>query len=123
MPPKPSSSKAAKHQSSNKGALDAINAYLSQKPDLDQLIREAKENPRWSLPEKRQTEYDLKIKEAVREVLIERSKQAEGTGQTITMPSHPKDGSGGFTLHVHGVMLTPLKSLAARMQKIQSRQT
>ena len=91
MPPKPSSSKAAKHQSSNKGALDAINAYLSQKPDLDQLIREAKENPRRSFPERRQTEYDLKIKEAVREVLIERSKQAEGIGQTITMPSHPKD--------------------------------
>ena len=95
MPPKPSSSKTAKSQVSNKEALDAINTYLLRKPDLDKLIREAKENPRQSFPEKGQTEYDLKIKEAVKEVLEERSKQAEGRGQPIQMPSLPKDKDAG----------------------------
>lgn len=77
MPPKTSTSKAAKASNSNKEALDAINSYLAQKPDFEKLIKEAKESSRRSIPEQGETEYTRKVKAAVKEVLEERQKQAK----------------------------------------------
>ena len=96
MPPKASSSsKTTKPQAPTKEALEAINTYLSQKPDFEKLIKEAKENP-WRAPNsKTGTEYDTKIKEAVRKVLEERQKEAEAKALKVSMPVHPKEEEAG----------------------------
>lgn len=77
MPSKTSASKTGKSNNSNKEAEEAIKLYLSQKPDFDKLIKEAKESSDGSTTERKQTEYNRKVKEAAREVLEERRKQAE----------------------------------------------
>ena len=77
MPPKTPASKTSKPNSSNKQAGEAINQYLSQKPDFDKLIQEAKESSGRSFTETRQTEYNKKVKEAVKEVFEERQKQGK----------------------------------------------
>ena len=69
----------------------AINAYLSQKPDFEKLVREARENPRRPPNSGVQTEYDRKVKEAVREVFEERRREAEAGKQSVDMPVHPKE--------------------------------
>lgn len=91
MPPKTSSSAGAKANKSNKEASEAISRYISQKPDFDKLVKEAKENPGRPRTETRQTEYSQKVKEAVKEVLEERRAQAEQRSKTAEMPHHPKD--------------------------------
>ena len=91
MPPKTSSSATAKSNKSNKEASEAINTYFSQKPDFERLIKEAKENPSRPPPGTRQTEYNQKVKEAVKEVLEERRVQAEQKNRASEMPHHPKD--------------------------------
>jgi len=73
MPPKTSVS--AKGPS--KQELDAINTYLSQKPDFDKLVQEAKQNPS-KQTEKQQTEYDRKLNEAVKHSL-EEARQAQAS--------------------------------------------
>lgn len=78
MPPKTSGSKPNKSTiNSEKEASEAINQYLAQKPDFEKLIREAKESSSRSLTETRQTEYNKKVKAAVKEVYIERQNQKQ----------------------------------------------
>ena len=92
MPPKPSSSKTTnKSQGPSKESLEAINNYLAQKPDFEKLIREAKENPRRSGDTPAPTEYDRKVKQAVKEVLEERRREAEAKTSKANMPVHPKE--------------------------------
>ena len=77
MPPKTSTSKTSKANKSDKEAVDAINQYLSQKPDFDKLIKDAKESSSRSFTETRQPDYHQKVKEAVKEVFEERQKQGK----------------------------------------------
>ena len=73
MPPKtPVSSKGPSKQE-----LDAINTYLYRKPDFDKLIHEAKQNPPKRLEEK-ETDYDRKLNEAVKQSL-EEARQAQAS--------------------------------------------
>jgi hypothetical protein len=82
MPPKTSTSKTSKANKSDKEAVDAINQYLSQKPDFDKLIKDAKESSGRSFPETRQTDYNQKVKAAVKEVFEERQKQKKAKGSS-----------------------------------------
>lgn len=70
MPPKQTSSPKPTQQQ-----LDAINAYLAQKPDFDKLVAEAKANSIEAneLP-KPTTDYERKLREAVKESLSERQR-------------------------------------------------
>ena len=95
MPPKAKSlNKAQKPQGPTKEELEAINNYLRQKPDFENLIREAKANTH-SPAKKVETDYDRKLREAVKQVYEQRSKDAaENKKQGINMPVLPKeDGS------------------------------
>lgn len=83
MPPKNPPTKASKSNNSEKQAVEAINQYLSQKPDIDKLIRDAKESSSRSFTEKRQTDYNRKVKEAVKEVLEERQKQGKAKASIL----------------------------------------
>lgn len=65
MPPKPSASSTQKPKGPSKQELEAINAYLTQKPDFDKLIAETKANPQ-PAPERKLSEYERKVKEAVK---------------------------------------------------------
>lgn len=91
MSPKTSSSTTAKSNKSDKEASETINTYISQKPDFEKLVKEAKENPGRFSTETRQTEYSQKVKEAVKEVLEERRVQAEQRSKSTEMPHDPKD--------------------------------
>lgn len=102
MPPK-TAPKTVKFRTSDKEALELVDAYFAKKPDLEKLIKDAREGSGRSFTEKRQTDYDRKVKEAVREVLEERRKRVEDKNQSMGMPSHPKDNdasSGKDTHHV-----------------------
>lgn len=70
MPPKTAVAPHQTTKGSPKAELNAINAYIAQKPDFDKLIDEAKQNPQ-SVPEKQTTDYDRKLYAGVKESLDE----------------------------------------------------
>lgn len=78
MPPKTAVAPHPKTKSPSKPELDAINAYIAQKPDFDKLIDEAKQNPQ-SVPEKQTTDYDRKLYAGVKESLDEARNAREVT--------------------------------------------
>lgn len=61
MPPKTAVAPHQETKGPSKPELDAINAYLAQKPDFDKLIDEAKRKPQ-SQPEKQTTDYERKLR-------------------------------------------------------------
>lgn len=61
MPPKTGNAKAT---GPSKTELDAINAYLSQKPDFESLLKEAPANSQpTTKPE--ETEYERRLRHAI----------------------------------------------------------
>ena len=79
MPPK-SSSKQKQHGPTQQ-ELEAINNYLSQKPDFDKLLEEAKQNPQPALP-RHETDYDRQLSEAVAESLAEHRQASQSQKPT-----------------------------------------
>lgn len=71
MPPKQSTLSSFKP---TKQELDAINKYLSQKPDFDKLIAEAKADPVKPTATEPETDYNRQISTAVKDSLAERRK-------------------------------------------------
>ena len=95
MPPKSLSSKTHVITSDNSRPtpqqLEAINKYLAQKPDFDRIIAEAKatSNPQ---PQSSESAYEAKIRQAVRETIEERHREAHASStQGEIMPHHPKE--------------------------------
>lgn len=78
MPPKQSSDSKDNNKAavSNKQELSAIQAYLSKKPNFEELrksVRAADPDPVEDLS----TEYDLKLREAVSQIRAESKGQAD----------------------------------------------
>ncbi|KXT08617.1 hypothetical protein AC579_4463 [Pseudocercospora musae] len=90
MPPKHlSDSKDNKKAAvSNKQELDAIQVYLSHKPNFEEL-RKSGHGADPDSVQGRSTEYDLKLKEAVSQVIAESKGQA--AARTFDMPVVPGD--------------------------------
>ncbi|KXS96031.1 hypothetical protein AC578_2290 [Pseudocercospora eumusae] len=77
MPPKHLSDSKDNHKAAvtNKQELSAIQAYLSEKPNFEELRKSAQGTDPDSV-QGRSTEYDLKLKEAVSQVIAESKGQA-----------------------------------------------
>lgn len=76
MPPKTSAASKQTPKGPSKQELDAINAYLAEKPDFHKLVAEATKNGPVQI-ERTETEYDRKLNAAVKESLRESRKEAE----------------------------------------------